>query len=228
MSKKIAVVPARGGSTRLKDKNICLLGGKPLICHTIESVIESGCFDKIFVSTDSEAIAKVATRYSEVELYNREPEFSGERVTVVSALLDMITKIEEHDVFAYFLPTCPFRNAKDIRDGIELLTHDVDSVISGTYYDEPPQLAMIHGQNNFAYPVFDNLKAGVTNSKYFTKYIRPSGGFYMGWRDRLLKNENFFSGNIKTVITPKERAVDIDDALDMQFAEIIFNQTRRN
>jgi len=223
---KVAVIPARGGSTRLKNKNIYPLGGKPLIAHTIEAVIESNCFDKIIVSTDAPAIADVAKQYKDVEIYNREPEFSGERVTVVSAMLDMMSKIERYDTFSYFLPTCPFRNAEDIKKGIHLLTPDVDSVISACFLADPPQLAMIQGHDDFAYPVFDNLRAGVTNSKYFTKYIKPSGGFYMGWWERILENKYFFTGNIKYVLTPKERAVDIDDELDMKFAELVFSQLK--
>lgn len=220
----MAVIPARGGSTRLKNKNIYPLGGKPLICHTIEAVIESNQFDKIFVSTDSPEIAKIAKGYEQIEIYDRETEFSGERVTVVSALLDMMSKVEKCDQFAYFLPTCPFRNSDDIISGVELLTNDVDSVISTCYFSAPPQLAMIHGNDNYAYPVFDNLIAGVTNSKYIQKYIKPSGGFYMGHWDRILKNQNFFTGKIKSVLTPDERAVDIDNILDIKYAEAILSE----
>lgn len=221
MKTKVAVIPARGGSTRLKGKNIYPLAGKPLIAYTIEAVIDSKCFDKIYVSTDSKEIAEVANRYPEVEIYDREAEFSGERVTVVSALIDMMSKIEKYDIFAYFLPTCPFRNAEDIKQGVSLLTEEVDSVISTCHFDAPPQLAMIDGNDNYAYPVFDNLTAGVTNSKFIQKYIKPSGGFYMGHWDRILQNGNFFTGRIKSVLTPKERAVDIDNLLDIKFAELV-------
>ena len=54
----IAIIPARGGSTRLKNKNISLLSGKPLIQHTIEKVIKSKIFDRIIISTDDEKISK--------------------------------------------------------------------------------------------------------------------------------------------------------------------------
>ena len=53
---KVAVIPARAGSTRLKNKNIYPLGGKPLIRWTVEAVVESGVFDKIVVSTDGDDI----------------------------------------------------------------------------------------------------------------------------------------------------------------------------
>ena len=87
---RLAVIPARGGSTRLKNKNIYPLGGKPLICHTIEAVVESDCFYTIIVSTDSEAIADEARKYSEVEIYDRPAEYAGERVTVLEALVAMM------------------------------------------------------------------------------------------------------------------------------------------
>ena len=62
MTTRMAVIPARGGSTRLKDKNIFPINGKPLICYTIEEVIKTKLFDKIYVSTDSDAIAKSCFR----------------------------------------------------------------------------------------------------------------------------------------------------------------------
>lgn len=223
MTSRTAVIPARGGSTRLIDKNIYPINGKPLICYTIEAVLNSKLFDTVYVSTDSSKIANVAREYSGITIFDRPAEFSGEKVTVVSALLDMMKHIKKHDQFSYFLPTCPFRNSDDIEKGVSLLTTDVDSVISTCHYDDPPQLSMIEGHGNYAYPVFDNLRAGVTNSKYITKYIKPSGGFYMGWWDRILENGNFFTGNIKSVLTPKERAVDIDDIFDIKYAEAVLN-----
>ena len=98
---RLAVIPARGGSTRLKNKNIYPLGGKPLICHTIEAVIGSGCFDTVIVSTDSEAIAAEAQKYSEVEIYDRPAEYSGERVTVLEALVAMMDNIAHHRFWGF-------------------------------------------------------------------------------------------------------------------------------
>lgn len=215
---RLAVIPARGGSTRLKDKNIYPLGGKPLICHTIEAVIESGCFDTIIVSTDSEAIADEARKYSEIEIYDRPAEYAGERVTVLEALVAMMDDLSRHDIFAYFLPTCPFRDSEDIRRGIELLQPGTDAVISINQYTQPPQLAMLKRGDDI-FPVFDNLTSGVTNSKYFTKYYKPNGGYYMAWWGHIAKTENFFVGDIKGCELSQEHSVDIDNIFDMKFAE---------
>ena len=61
--KNIAIIPARSGSKGLPDKNIRLLGGKPLLAYTIEAAIQSGCFDTVHVSTDSEHYAEIARQY---------------------------------------------------------------------------------------------------------------------------------------------------------------------
>ena len=61
--KNIAIIPARSGSKGLKDKNIRLLNGKPLLAYTIEAAIDSGCYDTVMVSTDSEKYADIAREY---------------------------------------------------------------------------------------------------------------------------------------------------------------------
>jgi CMP-N,N'-diacetyllegionaminic acid synthase len=218
MVSKVAVIPARGGSVRLKGKNIYPLGGKPLIQHTIEAVIGANSFDAIYVSTNDPAIAAVAREFPQVQVFQRPEEYSGSKVTVLEALLAMMKEIPHHDVFAYFLPTCPFRNSSDVRAGLDLLTPDIDSVYSICKFEEPIQLALIkHGEE--VIPVYDNLKLGATNSQYITPHYRPNGGFYMSWWDKLVVNKNFFVGKTKAHEMPKERSVDIDDYLDMMFAE---------
>lgn len=218
MTKRLAVIPARGGSTRLKDKNLHPLGGKPLIGWTIEAVLGSGAFDTVVVSTDSERIAEVARSYAGVDVHERPAQYATERVTVLDALVAMMAEVERHDVFAYFLPTCPFRNAADIAAGAALLTPEVDSVISVTAYEAPPQFAMIK-RGDTLIPVFDNLTLGATNSKFIQRYHRPNGGFYMTWWDRLLEHRNFYVGEVRGHEMPRERALDIDVKVDVLVAE---------
>jgi CMP-N,N'-diacetyllegionaminic acid synthase len=219
---KIAIIPARGGSRRLEDKNTYPLGGKPLICYTVESVIDSKCFDTIIVSTDSEKIKNAVSHY-EVTLHHRESKYATSRMTVLEALLAMMADIPNHDIFAYFLPTCPFRNSKDIRQGLGLLTEDIDSVVSIVEYSEPIQLAMIEKQDHVI-PIFDNLTAGLTNSRFIQKYYRPNGGFYISWWDKLVMNRNFFIGNVKGYKMPKIRSVDINDISDIITGETILRR----
>lgn len=223
--KKLAVIPARGGSTRLKNKNIYPLGGKPLIRWITEAVVESDSFDSIVVSTDSDEIFE-AVEDLPVERHERPEIHATTKATVLDAMIQLMRTCPQDfmggdDIFSYFLPTCPFVSPADIRNGIMKLTSEkVDTVVSMTEIPETIQLACQMSGDNVL-PVFDNIECGLTNSKFIKKYYKPSGAFYMGKWDHILSNRNFFKGNVKGVIIPKERSVDINDIHDIRLAEAI-------
>ena len=173
--KRLAVIPARGGATRLKGKNI----------------------------------------------------YPTVRSTALDAMVNLMeSEKQEYDIFSYFLPTCPFVTAKDIQKGVSMFDEkEVDFVISMTQIPETIQLACVI-KEDWVMPVFDNLEAGLTNSKFIKKYYKPSGGFYMARWDKLLESKNFFKGSVKGVMIPKERSVDIDDIFDIEYAEQILKDTK--
>jgi CMP-N,N'-diacetyllegionaminic acid synthase len=221
---KVAVIPARAGSTRLKNKNIYPLGGKPLIRWTVEAVVESGVFDKIVVSTDGDDIYEAVSDLP-VERHVRPDHHATVTATALNAMLDYMASIalprgEQQNIFAYFLPTCPFILPEDIQKGMSMLTEECDAVVSMTEMSDTVQLACVM-KNGWTIPVFDNLELGMTNSKFIKKYYKPSGAFYMGWWDKILENKNFFKGNVKGILLPPERAVDINNIQDMKYAESV-------
>ena len=221
--RSLAVIPARGGSTRLKDKNIYPLGGKPLIRWTTEAVVDSGVFDKVLISTDSDAIFD-AVKDLPVERHIRPENHATVTATALNAMLDLMeNQEEEYDTFAYFLPTCPFVSSEDIRRGFTNIdNNDVDFCVSMTQIPETIQLACVM-KDNWVMPIFDNLEAGLTNSKFIKKYYKPSGAFYMGKWDKIIEYRNFFKGNVKGVMIPPERSVDINNFQDIKYAESFLN-----
>lgn len=222
--KNLAVIPARGGSTRLKDKNIYPLGGKPLIRWTVEAVLESSCFDKVIISTDSDKIFS-AVEDLPVERHKRPEEYATVSATALNAMIDLMQKQKEkYDTFSYFLPTCPFISHEDIRKGFQAIADlEVDTVVSMTQIPETIQLACVI-KDDWVLPVFDNLEAGLTNSKFIKKYYKPSGAFYMGKWERILEDKNFFKGNVKGVLIPPERSVDINKLEDILYAESLLKK----
>ncbi len=223
--RSLAVIPARAGSTRLKHKNIHPLGGKPLIRWSVETVVNSGCFDKVIVSTDSDKIFNAVSDLPVVR-HHRPAEHATVRATALNAMLNLMEEQpEEYDAFAYFLPTCPFVSKDDIKEGMQKLAPGIDSVVSMTLIPETIQLACVM-KDGWVMPVFDNLECGLTNSKFIKKYHKPSGAFYMGWWDKILKHKNFFKGNVKGVIIPPERSVDINNLYDIRLAEGVLGNVR--
>jgi len=219
--KTLAVIPARGGSTRLKDKNIHPLRGKPLIRWITETVVNSDSFEKVLISTDSDQIFDAVSDLP-VERHVRPEVHATTKATVLDAMIDLMQDQEGYNSFAYFLPTCPFVSVTDIQKGVEILAdRHCDSVVSMTEIPETIQLACLMSQDNSVLPVFDNLEAGLTNSKFIKKYYKPSGAFYMGLWNYLLENKNFFKRSTKGVIIPPERSVDINTLQDLKYAESI-------
>ena len=223
--RNLAVIPARGGSTRLKDKNIATLKGKPLIRWVVEAVIKSDVFDHVLISTDSDEIFD-AVEDLPVFRHERPESHATVTATALDAMLDIIdgwglyfNNQDQYDTFSYFLPTCPFISPDDISAGMNLLEDSPHAtVVSMTEIPETIQLACLM-KDGWVLPVFDNLECGLTNSKFIKKYYKPSGAFYMGHTAKIKEDRNFFVGDVKGIIIPPERSVDINTAQDLMYAE---------
>lgn len=115
----IALIPARSGSKRVLDKNIHPLAGHPLIGYTIAAALESSLFSNVIVSTDSEAIAKVAEHYSAEVPFLRPAklavDLSPDIEWVEYTLGELGARGQEFDCFSILRPTSPFRTAETIR-----------------------------------------------------------------------------------------------------------------
>ena len=143
--KRIAVIPARSGSKGLKDKNIKDLNGKPLIAYSIEAAIKSERFDKVFVSTDSQKYADIATKYGADASFLRSERNSGDTAgswDVVREVIDTLkTKGEEYDEVMLLQATSPLRTTEDIINAIDLLhERNARAVVSLTECDHSPIL----------------------------------------------------------------------------------------
>ena len=121
--KRLALIPARGGSKRLPRKNLLSLGGKPLFKHTINAVVDSRCFETILFSSDDDDMLDIASHTKEVLVEKRIQSLATDTVKVIDLVKEITNKpdYDEFDQIGLFLPTCPFRTAKHISDGIKLL-----------------------------------------------------------------------------------------------------------
>ena len=133
--KNIAIIPARSGSKGLKDKNIRLLNGKPLLAYTIEAALKSKCYDTVMVSTDSKKYAKIAMEYGAEVPFLRGDENSKDNASPWEVVKEVLLKYKElgkeFDTFTLLQPTSPLRNAKDIKNAYaELKEKNANAVVS--------------------------------------------------------------------------------------------------
>jgi len=130
-ARAVAFVPARSGSERVPGKNIRALAGHPLLAYAIETARQSGCFERIVVSTDSEEIADVARWYGADVPFLRPAEYATATSPDVEWLAHTLEQLEERcDLFALIRATNPFRGPDVIRRGLDqlLATPEADSV----------------------------------------------------------------------------------------------------
>jgi CMP-N,N'-diacetyllegionaminic acid synthase len=119
MRKNLALIPARLQSKRVKQKNIRNLGGHPLLAYSIASAIESGVFDRVIVSTESEEIASIAKQYGAEVPFLRPAEYAEDNSADIDWVLHLLNKLKKEntlpDCFSILRPTNPFRQAETIR-----------------------------------------------------------------------------------------------------------------
>lgn len=115
----VALIPARAGSRRVKDKNIRLLNGHPLIAYTIAAARSSGIFSAVVVSTDSEDYAAIARHYGAEVPFMRPAELAGDTSADIEWVSSTLKRLEEagrsFDCFSILRPTSPCRKADTIR-----------------------------------------------------------------------------------------------------------------
>ena len=131
MPSAVALIGARGGSERVPGKNVRRLAGHPLLAYAIETARQSGVFERIVVSTDSEPIAKVARWYGAEIPALRPDEYATSTSPDIEWIAWMLPRLGEHyDLFAIVRATNPFRGPDVIRRGLEqlLATPEADSI----------------------------------------------------------------------------------------------------
>jgi CMP-N,N'-diacetyllegionaminic acid synthase len=134
MPSVVAFIPARQGSKRVPGKNVRLLGTHPLLAYTIATAFESGVFESVIVSTDSEEIASIARHYGAEVPFLRPQRFAGDTSPDIEWLEYTMAELKrsgrQWDCFSLLRPTSPFRTAATIRRAsVQFMAqHGVDSL----------------------------------------------------------------------------------------------------
>lgn len=227
--KVLAIIPARGGSKRLPRKNILPLGGKPLIGWTIEAAQNSTYVDDIFISTDDQDIADVASQFGIIVPELRPEELSTDTATTQSVLFYTLKKYGGNSQIVVLLqPTSPFRSAQHIDGAIEsLVEKSAFSVVSVTPCEHPPQWANILPENG---SMKDFLRlANNKRSQDLGEAFRLNGAIYVYDLYRLLTiGEIVYREDTYAYKMPNDTSIDIDNQIDFDMAEFFLGKLKSN
>jgi pseudaminic acid cytidylyltransferase len=219
------VIPARGGSKRIPRKNIRSFGGRPMIAYSIEAAVQTGLFDQVIVSTDDDAIARVAERFGASVPFVRPPELSDDQTgttEVVAHAVEWLSAagLSQISSVCCIYATAPFIDPQDIRQGLKILE-------SGTWQ-------YVFAATNFAAPVFRAFQKDATGGleMFFPQYfsvrsqdlpeaLHDAGQFYWGKPAAWLSKARVFDRFSTVVMLPRWRVQDIDTEDDWVRAELI-------
>jgi CMP-N,N'-diacetyllegionaminic acid synthase len=231
-SSVLAIVPARGGSKRVPRKNLRPLGGKPLLCHTLDAALGSRCFTDIMLSSDDDEVLAIAAHYQGVVADRRDERYATDHATVFSLVASIVARpelVRRYDAVALLLPTAPFRGALHVRDCLALLDGDSDAVVSVTRFEFPPQFGVfVDPTSAHAIPVWDPspLLSGQTRSQDQAPVYRPNGAIYVSWWDAYYRLGTFYGARMKCYPMSREESVDIDSEADLEYAQYLLDRAR--
>jgi N-acylneuraminate cytidylyltransferase len=227
MTRRLAIVPARGGSKRIPDKNIRDFCGRPMILHTLLTARESNLFDVIHVSTDSARIADVATQAGFAPQFARPAELADDHAPLMPVLRYVTERFRSSgrnfDEVWLLMACSPLIEAEDLRGAAELFTAGggTSPVLPVAPYPAPIEWAFSRDEGGRLTALHPGMFA-VRSQDLETRYY-DTGSFCIFPAERVVQSEG--AGNDSGFIgysLPRKKAVDLDTEDDWQLAEIAY------
>ncbi|KKR58818.1 MAG: N-acylneuraminate cytidylyltransferase [Candidatus Curtissbacteria bacterium GW2011_GWA1_40_47] len=227
MSKPLCIIPARGGSKRFPKKNMALLNGKPLVDYAIEVALASKIFSRVCVSSEDQEILDIAKSYNPDFAMPRPQRLARDKSRIPQVckyVLDELLKLgEKYEEFAILLPTSPLRTTTDIVKSFKIFKgNGANCVMSVTPFSHPPQRAL-SVENGLVKPYFGNQF--MKQAQELAQLYRHDGTVIFIKTEVFLANNDYYVENTLPYYVPLERAVDVDNLLDLKFAEFLMKIT---
>jgi len=228
MMKPICIIAARGGSKGVSNKNIRLLGKKPLIAHTIESAIKSKLFSSVIVSTENKKITNIAKKYGATVPFYRPKKLATDNASMDDVLLDVIKKLKlleyEFEVVVNRDCTAPFIQNSDIKASINLLDRKkCDAVVAGYNTHLNPYFNMME-KNASGYLEFSKKSKKRIESRQNAPVVYQLTGLQTFNVKQFLKYKRIYMPKILPFEILPETGLMIDTEFEFQIANQIIKK----
>lgn len=223
--KNLAIIPARSGSKGLKDKNIRLLNGKPLLTYSIEAAKYSGIFEEIYVSTDSKLYADIAIEYGANVPFLRSEMTATDTASSWDVVREALSQYEDKgrifDTVTLLQPTTPLRTANNIKEAYELLQkNNINSVVSVCEVEHSPLWCNTLPKDG-TMENFIRKDISMLPRQKLDTYYRINGAVYMVKVPYFKICKSIYDKNCIAYIMDKEKSIDIDDEFDFKLVKAI-------
>lgn len=243
-SKILFIIPARKGSKRLKNKNLLMLNGWPLIWYTAEAAMKfkdnnPQYESKIVISTDIPDVIQYLRGIGKPAIEERPEKLATDTASTYDVVRDLVPRIEVRDgvvfdVIVILQPTSPLRDARDMRVALKLFFSKKANAIISMCRALTPVQWLFNVDKKGAMNPFVRMKSKrfSTPKQALPELYQLNGAIYVFKRDFVMdtmrKNgNNVLSSRTYAYIMPKERSVDIDDKYDMLYASVLLTKEEK-
>ena len=232
--KAIAFIFARGGSKGLPDKNIKLLQGKPLIAWSIEQAFESSGIDRVIVSTDAQEIVDIAIQYGAEAPFIRPAELARDDSPEWLAWRHALNHLNENegtlpDCMVSVPTTSPLRLPLDIDNCLNEFSKGIaDIVVTISPAHRNPYFNMVRVKQDGTAELVNKLESKISRRQDAEDIYDLTTVAYVVSPEFVFRHSSIFEGIVSTVKVPVERAIDIDNKNDFEFADFLMNKRLQN
>lgn len=224
-NKILAIIPARGGSKGLANKNILEVAGKPLIAWTIEEAKRSKYLDRIILSSEDPGIIEIARRYGCEVPFVRPAGLAEDDTPGVDPIIHALNTLnEKYDYVVVLQPTSPLRTFNHIDCCLEMLDEKkAPACVSVSRSSQNPYWMFILDKGKTMRPLLAEGPLPKRRQELPAVYSL-NGAIYCARVDWLLRNKCFVSAETRAFVMPPESSVDIDTESDLKMCELILRE----
>lgn len=229
INKVLVIIPARGGSKRIPNKNTRDFFGKPLIAHTIEQAKNVSFADRIIVDTDSSEIAEIAKKYGAEVPFLRPAHLATDTAQVVDSLINLLDWLKKEESYEsthimILQTTSPLRELRDIEKCWKLM-QSTDATTVLTVAPTHPRLYHLDSEQRLVLANKEDTDS--TNIQAWRPAFLLNGCFvYIVKTEALLREKRIITERTKGVICDKWRSVDLDTGEEWVVAEFLYKHKR--
>ena len=220
----LAIIPARGNSQRIKNKNLFKLNNKPLIYWTIKSALESKYVSDVCITSDSNRILNYCKKFEVITIL-RPKSLSGNIIMPDDAVKHAYLKLKKkYDFIVMLQPTSPLRTSEDIDNAAEIIIKDK----SKSLFSSSIESRFIWKKSkNSCYPINYNFKKRPRHQDLKTSFYSENGAIYISKPILFTKNLNRLGGKISTYVMSHAKSIDIDNIQEIKEAEKIMKSLNK-
>lgn len=220
-----AIIPARGGSKSIPNKNMASLAGKPLIYYSIKKTLECKFFNKVIVSTDSSKIIKYSKKFKNVCVIKRPKKFSQDKSPTIDSIIHACDEVsKKFDLYPNIIfviePTSPFRKKKTLSKCLKLFSiyKDIDSVVTVKKTKEVP----LKIKKNL---VFHSNKIRRRQDRKFNFF--ESSTVWATTYKSMKKNKSILGKKVRPLFVDTIETFDINEKKDLKISNLLMKSLKK-